>query len=445
MQPAPDRFVLADRHHDPDTGQVQLNYQLGDQRFTETFAMPPGLSVAPSRQRALDHALDALHWIAGVSYFKAFCPPRFEASHRVPSKQQGRWLDQIYRQGLAEFAHRQGLDPDQFPTAPRRDQGTDRPNAEPLGLGSGVLLPLGGGKDSLVAWRRLADQGLEAATMTVQIGQAPLIQSLGETMVARGDVAKHWVIARRLDPKLMHLNEHGAMNGHVPITAINAAALSVLAILLDVHWVVFANERSADEPTLIDSHGRPVNHQFSKSFVFEQIWADWVAADIAADLKVFSILRARTELSIAQTFATMSAYHAEFCSCNRNFHIDPQKRGQTRWCGDCPKCRFVYLMLAVWMSPAELRAIFGADLLGQARSIDGFAQLLALDGRKPFECVGQADEARRAVLELSQSSHWRDHVVITALAPKLVSLAVPSLDALLAPSPPHALPVGLEP
>ena len=445
MRPKPDRFVLQDRQHDPKTGQVQLNYQLGDQRFTEIFFMPPGLSVSGRHQRALDQALDALHWIAGVSYFKAFCPGRFEATHRRPSKQQGRWLDQIYRQGLGEFAYHHGLDPESFAHVPTDETEVTEPAAPTLGLEQRVLLPLGGGKDSLVAWRRLADQGLSAATMTVQIGQAPLIQSLGEFMVARGDVAKHWVIARQLDPKLKHLNAQGAMNGHVPITAINAAALTVLAILLDAHWVVFANERSADEPTLFDQKGRAVNHQFSKSFAFEQLWSTWVARHIAADLKVFSILRARTELSIARTFAAMPEYHDEFCSCNRNFHIEPEKRTDRRWCGACPKCHFVYLVLAVWMSPAQLQAIFGQDLLADESAIDGFQALLALDGEKPFECVGQADEARRAILALSQSSDWQHHAVVSALAPLVEAAEVPSLDALTAPMPPHNLPAGLAP
>ena len=445
MQPTPERFVLADRHHDPDTGQVKLNYRLDDEHFTETFFMPPGRCASRLRQQALDNALDALHWIAGVSYFKAFCPPRFEATQRVPTPAQGQWLDQIYREGLAEFAHHQGLDRTQFPPAPRCASDGETANADSLGLGSVILLPLGGGKDSLVAWRRLVDQGFGGQIMSVQIGQAPAIQSLAQSMVARGDVTKHWVIARQLDPKLQALNARGAMNGHVPITAINTAALTVLAILLDAHWVVFANERSADEPTLMDASNRPVNHQFSKSWGFEQLWADWVARYIAQDLRVFSILRARTELSIAKTFATMPTYHGEFSSCNRNFHIDPKKRARTRWCGACPKCRFVYLVLAVWMTPAELVAIFGRDLLADEHAIDGFNQLLALDGHKPFECVGQADEARCAIQSLSRSDRWASHAVVAALAPKLASVTVPPIDTLLAIQSPHALPSELQP
>ena len=62
----------------------------------------------------------------------------------------------------------------------------------------------------------------------------------------------------------------GAINGHVPITAIVASICAVAAAALGRGAVLLSNERSADEPTrrLAD---RDVNHQYSKSSAFERL------------------------------------------------------------------------------------------------------------------------------------------------------------------------------
>jgi hypothetical protein len=127
-----------------------------------------------------------------------------------------------------------------------------------------------------------------------------------------------------------------------------------------------------------------------------------------------------------------------FSSCNRNFHLDGPRTA--RWCGDCPKCRFVFLGLAPFVTPARLARIFGRDLLDDAAQRDGFAALMALDGPRPFECVGEADEARAALRLVAEAAPWRDHAVVRALAPRLEGLAIPPADALMRASGPHRIP-----
>jgi hypothetical protein len=120
----------------------------------------------------------------------------------------------------------------------------------------------------------------------------------------------------------------------------------------------------------------------------------------------FSALRARTELWIADQFAALTQYHSTFRSCNRAFHIDTRRR-LDHWCGQCDKCCFIDLILAPFMSPEQLRAVFAAGTSG----IDGagrepldnpelapkFRTLLG-SGTKPFECVGEVNECRAAVV-----------------------------------------------
>jgi len=427
------RFEFTRRGLNAATGEVQLDYRLGPVDLRETLRIPGApFEIPESRRPAIDAALDLLHWTAGISYWKAACPPETRFHGRAPDAWQARWLDRLYRAGLAEFAFNNGLDPEHFaafPSAP-----TDQPPPADSMLQRRSLVPMGGGKDSLVAWERLRASGEQPDS--VQIGSAPLIQSLGEALPGT-----HWQIERRLDPALAEINRRGAWNGHVPVTAINAAILVLAALLLDYDRVAFANERSASEASRMDARGRAVNHQFSKSYEFEVMLADWIERYVHGSLRVFSLLRRDRELAICRDFAGLGQWHGRFSSCNRNFHLDGPR--VERWCGHCPKCRFVFLCLAPFLPPTELAAIFGQDLLASTDQVDGFAELLALDGVKPFECVGEADEARSAVQALSRSPDWSGHAGVRALTDRLVGQRVPELDELCRPGGPHRIPEDL--
>ncbi len=458
-EPASARLRFETPRFTPGSGELVLRWTLEfagrtrslEERFdfgppTASFSMDPmsdasspdapmgdgALAADPipdARSRALRAAIDALHWIAGVSYWKVACHGEVEFADRRPDPATAQLLEGVYRDGLAELAWRNHLT---TPWWPRFEPHAGRPAsaAPPLGLAERALVPMGGGKDSLVALERARRSGLPIET--VQVGQAALIGR-----VAQRTGLPHRRIARRIDPALAELNAAGAINGHVPITAINAAALAVAAVLWDVRYVVFANERSADQPTLETDDGA-VNHQWAKSLAFEAGFDDWMRRSVAADLRVFSLLRRERELAVVRDFAGLEAYHAVFSSCNRNFHLDGARTD--RWCGRCPKCLFVFLALAPFLSPGQLREIFGADLLADSDRVDGFAELLELDGHRPFECVGEADEARAAVVALADDPAWADHEVVRALAPRIDRSRTPTIEALCAPGGDHRIP-----
>ncbi|WP_376691567.1 hypothetical protein [Wenzhouxiangella sp. EGI_FJ10409] len=425
------RFVFSSRHFDPATGWIELGYRLDGIELRERFRLPPA-DRSPACPAAIDAALDLLHWTAGISYWKAGCPSEIRFEARGPDRWQAAWLARLYREGLAEFAWRNGLEQAEWAEFPAAADGPAAAVSGPLPRRS--LVPMGGGKDSLVALERLRAQGEEP--VTVQVGQAALIRQVATTADTR-----HLQVERRVDPALAGLNRLGAWNGHVPITAINAAALVVLALVHGFDRVVFANERSADEATLHDECGRPVNHQFSKSLAFERMLGEWVERCISPDLAVFSLLRRDRELAVCREFAGLVRYHDVFSSCNRNFHLDGART--KRWCGQCPKCHFVFLALAPFMPPDALAGIFGTNLLDDEGQLGGFRALLAIDGAKPFECVGEADEARSALLALADDPRWRDCRVVARLSPLLAGLDVPAIEDLCRPGRVHRIPDDL--
>jgi len=423
------RFRFGQRRFDPASGTIELAYAVGDIPMVERFKLPS--AAAAACPGALEPALDLLHWTAGISYWKTACPSTIQFDGHRPDDWQAAWLAQLYREGLAEFAWRNELAQERWALFPA---GGSPASAGRCALPRRALVPMGGGKDSLVALERVRAVGEPLAT--VQVGRAELIRQVAE--VAN---TSHFVVERHVDPRLAELNRLGAWNGHVPITAINAAVLVVLAVVHGFDRVVFANERSADEATLHDEFGRPVNHQFSKSLAFERMLGEWLARYVTPDLAVFSMLRRDRELSVCREFAGLDRYHDVFSSCNRNFHLDGARTD--RWCGSCPKCHFVFLALAPFMTPEALVGIFGANLLDDESQLEGFRALLALAGARPFECVGEADEARAALAILAGDARWRDCRIVAGLAPLLNGLDVPDIDALCRPSENHRIPDDL--
>ncbi|HEY0179838.1 MAG TPA: endonuclease domain-containing protein, partial [Dokdonella sp.] len=272
-------------------------------RFADAPALPAERAVAFAA------ALDLLHLVAGVSYYKAGVPAEIRVETRVPDAATAAFLDALYLHGLGEFAYQNRLD---LRGRIRFPRGAAEPARAPaLALPRRTLLPLGGGKDSLVSAELLAAAG-EPAT-AVWVGRSPLIAGCAERT---GLPTLNF--GRELSPRLFEYNEAGAYNGHVPVTAINSAILAAAAVLYGYDAIAFSNERSASSATL-EYGDQPVNHQWSKGWAFEHAFAERVEARVAAGLDYFSLLRPLSELGVAARFARTPRYDDVFSSCNRNF------------------------------------------------------------------------------------------------------------------------------
>lgn len=428
-------FHFAGCGYDPDCGEARLVYRIDDGPDLVERIVFPGAPQprGADAQAAFAAALRLLHWIAGVSYWKAGLAPEIRITAPLPGEAVRDFLTGLYLNGLAEFAYRNGLE-----LAGRLHIPGDRaarPQPRRIALPERALVAMGGGKDSLVGLDLCRRVGLEVQPWCS--GGSPLI---GATVSAAG--LELLSIERRLAPELHALNAAGAWNGHVPVTAINAAIGACAALLYGYRFVVFSNERSADEPTRTGPGGAPVNHQYSKSSAFEAAFRAVVREWVAPDLEVFSILRPFSELEIVRRFCVLEGFHRVYSSCNRHFHLSgPAIAG--RWCGNCPKCRFAALSLALFLPPAGVCDIIGADLLDDPAQEPGFRALCGLDADKPFECVGGTGECRAALEALAQRPGWRGRYLVRRLAPELAGLDVPPLDDLLRASTRHFIPPAI--
>jgi hypothetical protein len=416
-------FVIAGRSLDAATGEAAFGYRLGDDEFTERLTLDPALlggDVDPAR---LDAALDLVHLVMGTSYYKLRAPGRVRVQRPIPKAQQA-VAEAAYTHGLGEFAavnrlpvpHAVSWDVELRDTAPASS-----------GAGhSGALLPVGGGKDSALALVVVSPATALAINPTG--AQRDVAAAAGVPLVG---------VRRRLDPLLAERTAAGGLNGHVPVTAINSAVATLVAVLGGFDPVVFANERSADEETLTVD-GAAVNHQYSKSYEFELLFA---AAAAELGVGYFSLTRQLSELATVAAVATLDL-RGQILSCNRSYtqqHLGGQ--ATQRWCLHCDKCLFTFLCFAVFLTPAEAVEMFGGNPLEDPALADGFRVLWATE--KPFDCVGERAESAAAMAHLARSAAWGAFPVVRALGDEAASAAAvtgATVAGFLEPRGEHAVP-----
>ena len=408
------RFVRCD--FDATSGVASLAYAFDDgPELVETITIPGApFALDEDSAAAVERALRLLHLVAGVSYYKAAVPGEIRIEAYDIDAATAAMLQSIYRNGLGEFAYRNGIDLDgriRFPVTPnvepshaRLPGGGNADSRAWLGSTEGhALVAIGGGKDSLVSIEALRSLGVEQTVCW--IGGSQLIAACA----ARTGLPT-MNIGRQLAPQLFDFNRQGAWNGHIPVTAVNSAILVLAAVLHGAGQVVFSNERSASYGSMIEGTGE-VNHQWSKGWDFERMFGEHVERVVAPGLHYYSLLRPLSELAVARQFAKSDRYDAHFSSCNRNFHILGE-RPANRWCGVCPKCHFVFLALAPFMSKPRLVNILGRNLLDDPAQAGGYDALLEFQDHKPFECVGEGRESRAAMAALVQRPEWREDALV---------------------------------
>ncbi len=413
-------FVFEDYQFERETGELKLRYSFDEKvHFEEVLKFPlEGIDWSRVNLQALKQALDNLHLIMGISYYKAYCPKRMVLKEQVLSPEQGVFWKRLYERGLGEFFYRNEIDFRDLVNFPV-DESAEVGHVH-LDLSDRALVPIGGGKDSLVTAELLDDAGEDFTYFSLR-DEKPI----RDTAAVLGK--DRLIIGRQLDLKLLQLNEEGAFNGHVPITAVISFLLVVCAVLYDYRSLVMSLEKSADFGQIV-FHEMDINHQYSKSYEFEQDFSAYVKRFISPDIDYFSFLRPLYELSIGKIFAgtkNFDNYAPVFASCNANFKLLKDGEGK-KWCGQCPKCAFVYSILAPYVQKKQLMEIFGQNLLANAELTDLYLELFGVKDIKPFECVGTPEEMIAAFLLIRENGEYQDDVMMKIFEEQILpQLATP--------------------
>ena len=382
---------------------LSLSYKIQEVgQVTEVLSFPE-FNIALSKQHNINKACELIHLLCGVSYYKAGLATEISFKNQNPSPLLSQFIEKTWFNGLAELAYENNISLKGHIKIPFNDKLIQQPAV--VTLNNCALVPLGGGKDSLVTVEELKQKDRDICLFMV--GSSKLIKEMASFI----DLPLIQV-TRKIDQKLIEYNKGNAFNGHIPITAINSAIAILSALLFDCNEIVFSNERSADSANTLNADGEKVNHQYSKSYEFEKDLTKVLHQEITPNINYYSLQRPYSELAILKKFSRYPQYFPIFSSCNRNFHIDGSKNKQSRWCCDCPKCRFVFLGLAAFLDKAQLIQIFKHNMLDDVSQKKGYSELLGLTGFKPFECVGEIIESQIAFDLIKKKTEWQDDSMI---------------------------------
>lgn len=369
-------------------GVASFTYAYEDFEFTERIRFSTRQEGCD--EQALKRALFLAWILIGTSYYKCFPVTRVEIEGEVIDAWQASFFTSVYQEGLSQFAYENHLGREQL----ARFEPTGTPEVHPGEIGGvGDLVMQSGGKDSLLLAAILEDMGRTFTPWYVTSGDhhPAVLDDFAEPVVECHRMLDHEALRKA--------REHGALNGHVPVTYIVSSLAVIQAILLGKKRVLTAIGHEGEEPhAMIDDLS--VNHQWSKTFAAEQAFSEYLRRYIASDIELFSPLRRYSELRIAELFAQKAwpKYGRRFSSCNRANYQQGHANETLTWCGTCPKCVNSYVLFAPFVERDALVQVFnGRDLFADPTLEPTFRGLLGIDGAmKPLECVGEVDELRLA-------------------------------------------------
>lgn len=368
---------------------VELNFCFsipGLAEFNPGWSFPKPPEVTVSGDPVFERLVFSLGMAEAVSYWKAVCSPEFRVECGFLSESQKEWWKKLWYFGLGEFFYVNGITTSQQELVNIICTGTET-EAAPAAKRKrkGCLIPIGGGKDSALTLETLKNYGMECRCYTINKRC-----SANGTVEAAGLPADTLITAqRKFDRSLISLNNKGYLNGHTPFSSVVAFSAEIMAYICGLEYIVLSNESSANESTVA---GLSVNHQYSKSFEFECDFHEYEKKYLGTGISYFSFLRPLTEFQIAGMFTSHRKYLPVFRSCNLGSKVTPDI-----WCGECSKCLFVSLILSPFLSLAELKEIFGRDMLNDPAMTEYFTELIGQSEHKPFECVGSVNEVNLAV------------------------------------------------
>lgn len=317
-----------------------------------------------------------------ISYYKCVCPKKVIINAGYINDEQISFFKKLYYYGLGEFLYINNIDisyddlMDIEVTGSKESYDIDY-------HGEGNLIPVGGGKDSCVSLELLKNMNNNPFIIN------PKQVHLDCAYAAGYNDEDIITIKRNLDRKIVDLNKEGYLNGHTPFSALVSFVTYLMAYLTNKRYIVLSNEDSSNESTVI---GTKINHQYSKSYEYENDFNEYTKKFFNIDITYFSFLRPLKEVQIALLFSEFKKYHKIFKSCNVGSKETPWV-----WCGKCAKCLFVYIILSPKLYKDELIDIFGKDLYEDETLLPIFKELIGDALTKPFECVGEIKEVRYAL------------------------------------------------
>jgi len=339
---------------------------------------------------ALDNLIFNLGMIESLSYWKATCSKEIIVRAGYLSKNQIRWWKELILDGMGQYFFENKIDFRKPDFIDIKSESLKQNKEIRVNQSNRILVPVGGGKDSIVTLEILKKAKKNIGCFSLNPTDAAM-------RIMKISGCKNPIIVRRIiDDRLLKMNRRGFLNGHTPFSAYLAFLSFLLAAVFDYKYIALSNERSSNEGN-VKYLGKEINHQWSKSFEFEQRFRSYSKKYLNGGIEYFSFLRPLYEIQIAKLFSRHSKYFPIFLSCNEAYKTNSdRKKPLKKWCGKCSKCLFAFVILYPFIEENVLIDIFGKNLFKEKGLMPIIEELTGQKRFKPFECVGTIKESLAA-------------------------------------------------
>lgn len=323
------------------------------------------------------------------SYWKVTASPLIDIKAGFLTKEQINFWRNLFMKGMGQFFYENKINfkKKNFLTIRSSfDKNTKSTELKPINLKEKYLVPVGGGRDSIITLEKLKQDKKKIGCFLVN----PSISAINVVKTFR---PKEMVIVKRkLDKKIFDLNKKGFLNGHTPFTSLLSFLSVFCAAIFNYKNIAFSNEKSSNEGN-VKYLGEVINHQWSKSLNFEKKFRKYCNKYLIKNINYYSFLRKYKDIEISKIFVNYPKYFSVFSSCNK---VLSQNNPNKRWCGNCPKCLFVYASLYPFINEKELLVIFNNNnIFENKRLLPTMKEMIGKGKHKPFECIGTYNENKK--------------------------------------------------
>jgi len=363
---------------------ISFSFSVSEINFNPKIIIE-NVSLNKKNKDVLENLIFNLGMIEMFSYWKATASPKILIKAGKLNKNQINWWKDILINGMGQFFYENKIDFTKPNFIDIVSQGRDNFKKGKVS-GKGILIPIGGGKDSAVTLQMLKklkkDVSCFALNPNSNINKMFKVSGYEELIISK----------RKIEENLLEMNREGFLNGHTPFVAYLSFLLVLVSYLFNKKYIILSNEDSSNEENVVWL-GRKINHQYSKTYDFEKKFRKYCSSYLMENIEYFSSLRLLYEIQIALIFSHMKEYFPVFLSCNEAYKTySGTKKKIGNWCGKCSKCLFVYLILYPFLEKKELLSIFKEDLFEKKELLEILKELSGEKKVKPFECVGTRKE-----------------------------------------------------
>jgi len=393
-----------------------------------SFSIEPGISFNPKviikqvtpeklegvEKGVIDNFAFHLGLIEIPSYWKVTCSPQIVVSTGSLDSYQIDWWTDLLLKGMGQFFYENKINfkKKNFVRF-LADNTSKKIKGKAHVQGNGILIPLGGGKDSALTTQLLGRNfpgrgAFILKSIGVRSNIEPSIQ-----MAKKGKLKDLVLIERVFDRKLFELNKKGFLNGHTPFSAYLAFLSVLCGYIFKYKNVAFSNEKSSNEEN-IKYLSKSINHQYTKTFEFEEKFREY-NREFLSNINYFSFLRPLYEIQIAKIFSHYPKYFNIVRSCNVGI-----KQNSWEWCSRCSKCLSTFILLYPFFEPKRILQVFPGNLYKDESLFPLLDSLVSPEKVKPFECVGTREELKIG-LYLSMKKNIKQPILLAMAREKYLS------------------------